>query len=85
MTLLGLTTPLTVGSLAQLTAPLPFDSHRLLALFGKAAAIGYKHPVFIAQVLTHFPPMSPQDGLVLPTALTEEVLHVADCLGVIPF
>jgi hypothetical protein len=78
-------THLTIGPFAQLTTPLPFDAHTLLALLGHTAVIADQHPLGLTQIITDFLSMLPQDRLICSPAFAHKVLQVTDLVGVISF
>jgi len=76
---------LTVGGFARLTAVLPLHADRLGALLGNIAAVEDHHAVFgIANVVGKPRPEPPEDSVVIPGALAQNVLHAAHGVAVGP-
>ena len=76
---------LAIGDFAQHATVLPRDTHRMLALLGKAAPVYYDYSVRVAQGLRHQLLMALQHGFVVQIAGANEVLSRPHCIAVRAF
>jgi hypothetical protein len=76
---------LAIGDFAQHATVLPRDTHRMLALLGKAAPVYYDYSVRVAQGLRHQLLLALQHGFVVQIAGANEVLSRPHCIAVRAF